>query len=243
MKLLNEENAKTPKGEQYGWKTGICYLAPAHESGVMNTCQNASPECMKYCLFFQGRPTIFPHIIPARIRRTQWLFEDREAFLGQLRKDIEALARKAEREGMKPAIRVNGTSDLAWIGMQMAKEYPSIQFYDYTKLPKPWLRTLPNYHITFSLSELNHDHAIEALQHGVNVAVVFDTPKGKPLPATWEGYRVIDGDEHDLRFLDEPGCVVGLRAKGSLRKAKSPFVQIARNPVVWNRALANAQVV
>ena len=37
------------------------------------------------------------------------------------------------------------------------------------------------------------------------------------LPATWYGYRVIDGDKHDYRFLDERGVVVGLRAKGEAK--------------------------
>ena len=38
-RLLTIENAKTIKGEELGYLTGILYLAPATESVVINTCQ------------------------------------------------------------------------------------------------------------------------------------------------------------------------------------------------------------
>jgi hypothetical protein len=103
----------------------------------------------------------------------------------------------------------------------MARAFPEVQFYDYTKHPKPWLRTLPNYHLTFSHSGHNVADCLEALQHGINVAVVFSTRRGEPLPETWNGSPVIDGDLHDCRFLDSAGVVVGLRAKG-MAKARNP---------------------
>jgi hypothetical protein len=65
---------------------------------------------------------------------------------------------------------------------------------------------------------------MEALAHGVNVSVVFNTVRGQALPGYWQGYRVIDGDLHDVRFLDPRGVVVGLRAKGEAKKVASPFV-------------------
>ena len=80
---------------------------------------------------------------------------------------------------------------------------------------------------TFSLHETNLQFALDAMAHGVNVAVVFDTRKGQPLPTTWHGVPVIDGDQHDLRFLDNPNSVVGLRAKGPAKKDAFGFVQIA----------------
>ena len=50
---------------------------------------------------------------------------------------------------------------------------------------------------------------IEALQNGANVSVVFE----KHLPKTWNGYEVINGDKHDLRFLDKSNVIVGLTHK------------------------------
>jgi len=218
VKLLTVENAKTSKGEKLGYLTGILYLAPANESGVMNTCQFASEGCKKDCLFTAGRG-VFESVYKARVKKTLWLASDRAGFLEQLRKDVRALVKSAKRQKLTPAIRLNGTSDLAWLPMQLSAEFPDVQFYDYTKLPHPQTRTRPNYHLTFSRSESNSAAVLDALAHGVNVAMVFDTKRGRPLPQSWKGYTVIDGDLHDLRFLDGyQGAVIGLRAKGKARK-------------------------
>lgn len=234
MKLLSvSADAKTVKGEKKGVLTGILYLAPAHESekfGGMNVCAHATKGCMDSCLFTAGRAAYFPRINQSRIRRTVWLKEDRRMFVNQLAHDIEALVRKAKREGYKPAVRVNGTSDLPWLAHGMASLFPKVQFYDYTKHPQPWERTLPNYHLTFSLSESNELHARQALDFGVNVAVVFHVKRGHPLPKTFWGYKVIDGDLSDLRFKDPSGVIVGLRAKGRAKKDCTGFVQA--NPLV-----------
>jgi hypothetical protein len=87
------------------------------------------------------------------------------------------------------------------------------------------LEALPaNYDLTFSRSERNEADCLEVLRQGGRVAAVFATRRGRPLPKTWQGFRVIDGDKHDLRFLDRGGIVVGLRAKGKARADRSGFV-------------------
>jgi hypothetical protein len=162
------------------------------------------------------------------VRKTRELFADREAFIVKLAKDIRALERQAQRQGLTPCVRVNGTSDLPWLALRMARMFPHVQLYDYSKHSRIWERTtLPNYHITFSHSETNLAQCLETLAHGANVAVVFDTKKGQPLPATWRGYPVHDGDISDLRFLDKFG-VIGVRAKGKAKKDCSGFVQSAQ---------------
>lgn len=218
MKLLSvSSDAKTIKGEKQGYLTGILYLAPASTSGT-NVCAMATDGCKNGCLSKAGRAAIFPKIAEARIRKTRELFANRKAFTAQLSKDISALVRKAERENMIPCVRLNGTSDLPWLSLELAEQFPNVQFYDYTKLPKAWTRTRSNYHLTFSHSESNEQECVSALSHGLSVAVVFDTKKGRVLPQTWHGYKVTDGDISDLRFLDERASVVGLRAKGSIAK-------------------------
>ncbi len=221
-------DAKTVKGEKQGFLTGILYLAPSDMAGQgINTCANASAGCRAACLFTAGRAKMFPMINQARIRKTRALFADRAAFVAQLVKDIEALIRKAKRESLTPCVRLNGTSDLPWLSIELAQRFPEIQFYDYTKHPNAWQRTLPNYHITFSNSETNLLDCFAALEHGLNVAAVFPVSKKQSLPETWHGYKVINGDISDLRFGDEKGVVVGLKAKGLAKKDVSGFVQIA----------------
>lgn len=227
MKLLSvSADAKTVKGEKKGYLTGILYLSPADESGIANLCPSASPGCKASCLYTAGRAAYFPKINEARRRKTQWLVEDHVSFYIQLIKDVEALVRKAKREGLTPCVRLNGTSDLPKMAHYVAALFPKVQFYDYTKHPRPWVRMRPNYHLTFSLSELNIKDALDSLAHGVNVAVVFHTKRGQPLPKYWEGYKVEDGDLTDLRFKKSSKAhIVGLRAKGKAKKDRTGFVR------------------
>jgi hypothetical protein len=56
------------------------------------------------------------------------------------------------------------------------------------------------------------------------MAVVFHVKKGQALPKAWQGKAVIDGDEHDARYDDPQGVIVGLRAKGQAIKDTTGFV-------------------
>jgi len=231
MKLLTIQNYKTTKGESFGYLTGILYLSPHTISGV-NICPGSSEGCRKACLFTAGRGA-FNSVQEARLRKTKLFLKDRGTFFEQLDKDIKALSRKAERMGLKPAVRLNGTSDLNFLAGNLFKKYPDVQFYDYTKVfsrllnfharrrGQGWYK---NYDITFSMHETNGMHAAQALELGFNVAVVF---RGE-LPKKYLNRPVIDGDQHDLRFLESVkkgfGKVVGLTAKGRARKDLSGFV-------------------
>ena len=230
--LLTQHNLKTQKGETKGFLTGVMHMMPSDLAGYGNVCPCASPECRQMCLNTAGVWANAPAIQNARRMKTELYFKNRPQFMADMRKSIQSLIRKAEKENLTPAVRINGTSDLPQVAIEMAKEFPEVQFYDYTKIPRPWERQLPNYHITFSRSEINDKETMEALEHGVNVAVVFSVAKGEPKPKEWRGYPVIDGDEHDLRFLDklegEGPFVIGLsgkgKAKGKNKGTESGFV-------------------
>ena len=237
MTLLTVSNdTKTVKGETLGVLTGILYLAPSDVSGYQ-TCANATPGCRAACLFTAGRARIFDTIPAARIRKTVMFFEQRVLFMALLAKDIMALVRKARRENMVPAVRLNGTSDIPWEKIKVVVDgveyrnimvaFPMVQFYDYTKiLGRKDAMALPNYHLTFSLAENNDSDAMEALTQGYNVAVVFNLKKKQNKPVTWRGYPVIDGDESDVRFYDpDGGHIVALTAKGDAIGDTSGFVR------------------
>lgn len=210
-------DAKTRKGSKLGVLTGIMYLAPANESGI-NVCFNSTPECRKLCLWKTGRGRM-PRTRKQRIDKTKRFFADIKTSIKRLKQDVNCVVRKAEREGMTPAIRFNGTSDLPFETLFPMEEFPGVQFYDYTKNPtrmKKFLeRKMPaNYHLTFSLSETNKAQAKEILLAGGNVAVVFNTKNPAEFPSRWEGFPVINGDETDVRFYDNYPAVVGLKLKG-----------------------------
>ncbi len=225
FKLLSiSADAKTVKGEKMGFLTGIIYMAPSDQSGIINVCPHASAGCRAACLFSAGRGR-FQNVITARTNRTKFFAEDRAGFLARLKGEIGLLLAMAAMENLTPAIRLNGTSDLAYENFGIMQEFPTVQFYDYTKDKARFRRymagELPaNYHLTFSRSETNGDVAADFIKQGGNVAVVF---AGKELPATYLGAPVVNGDESDLRFKDARGVVVGLLAKGRAKKDDSGF--------------------
>ena len=66
---------------------------------------------------------------------------------------------------------------------------------------------------------------VERASNGHSVTIVLPVKRGHALPATWHGIDVVDGDETDERFLDAPGVIVALRAKGDAKHDVSGFVR------------------
>lgn len=240
FKLLTIENTKTAKGQARNYLTGVLHLAPFNLSG-MNVCPMAEiAGCVKACLNTAGRGgfakggiltqesvkdgTRTNKIQQCRIRRTRLFLEDREQFLRLLSKDISKLARVAADLGLTPAIRLNGTSDIRWEDIPYGRgwknifaRFPHVQFYDYTKIPnRHRALDIKNYHLTFSYSARPEfqKYALRGMEIYDNMAVVFAVPP----PTEFWNRLVINGDEHDLRFLDPPGVVVALTAKGANAK-------------------------
>ena len=227
-----QADAKTRKGTGKGYLTGIMYFAPANLSGI-NICPKSSQGCRDACLFSAGRGRFYS-ITRARIVKTLAYHFDTPRYIDTIKKSIKTLLVKAKNKGLTPVVRLNGTSDILWeINTDIIQSFPNVQFYDYTKIAKRFMFTIPiNYHLTFSLSESNTSEtdAKLVLSKGGNVAAVFR----KELPVTLWGYPVTNGDETDLRFLDNKGSIVGLKAKGKAKNDKSGFVrdygsQIERN--------------
>ena len=223
-KLLNiDNNAKTVKGQKYGFMTAILYLAPSNQSGF-NVCPQASKGCKRACLYTAGHGA-YDSVKQGRINKTLWYIQERKTFLDKLRKEINAFIKKAKSKGLVPCIRLNGTSDISWENTGLIDEFKSIQWYDYTKVYKRALKfvngTLPkNYHITYSLNEDNKKQAFDILKKGGNISVVFR----KSLPKKFNGYKVVNADTNDLRFLDPYNSIAGLVAKGKAKKDYSGFV-------------------
>ena len=158
----------------------------------------------------------------ARIRKTNYFFNDRRAFMMDLVEDISKAIKFAERKGLTPVFRLNGTSDLSWekyecydVGAaNIFEAFPNVQFYDYTKVLGRKVKHIPNYHLTFSKADGNDADVAEALMQGMSVVAVYDAiPEGVP-----------SADETDLRFLDPRGIMLGLKAKGRAKKDYSGFV-------------------
>ena len=226
MPLLNYySQTKMAKGEKFGFKTAILHLAPFTLSGK-NVCPKASPECAAACLNTSGRGQM-GSVQKARLDKTNYFWTNKNGFFWDLSREIEQLKKRARNQGFKFAVRLNGTSDLAWHrmklegGSSLMQLHPDVQFYDYTKVLNYLDHDLKNYDVTFSDSGRNDSDISEAIKSGHNVAVVFQDK----LPKKWLDRKVINGDRHDLRFRDPRGVIVGLVAKGQGRKINNKFIK------------------
>jgi hypothetical protein len=225
FKLLSTANPKIQKGTKLGYLSFILHLAPATLSGK-ETCPKRTAGCTAACLNTAGRGGMFKKgentnmIQKARIRQTNYFFNDRDAFMADLVKDINKAIKFAAKQGLTPVFRLNGTSDLSWEkyeaapGKNIFELFDYVQFYDYTKVLGRKVKHLKNYHLTFSKADGNDSDVAEALLQGMSVVAVYDEiPKGVP-----------SADETDLRFLDPKGIMLGLKAKGKAKKDYSGFV-------------------
>ena len=246
-------NPKLAKNSKLKVLSVPLHLAPYNLSGFQ-VCAKASAGCSAACLHFGGAPAARKIKDQVRIARTQAFFKDRSAFLALLTFEIMSLQHKAKKLHMKPAVRLNATSDLAWENLSivvngktvgMIGYFRGIQFYDYTAIRKRMdaflAGRLPrNYHLTFSRKEDNHDDCLAVLRAGGNVTAVFTKPalvqalengvqtSGGSLVVAGGpqscDWMVVDGDIHDYRPVDPSNVIVGLKAKGLARKDVSGFV-------------------
>lgn len=213
-----DNNPKTAKSNAAGdYYTAIMHLAHASTGGYGNLCASASPGCIASCLDIAGHGQM-KTVQRVRAARTKVYMQSRDLFKRLLQGEIDSFLVKCERLGKRPALRLNGTSDIVWerVWPEIFKLYPTIQFYDYTKHVKRAMKSWEqpdNYHLTFSRSEINDKDCRRVLRSGkCNVAVVFEDTN---YPPTWAGKPVYSMDDSDLRFLDPPGGHVGaLYAKG-----------------------------
>jgi hypothetical protein len=225
FKLLSTANPKIQKGTKLGYLSFILHLAPSTLSGH-NTCPKATKGCIAACLNTAGRGGMFKRgettnvIQKARIRKTNYFYNDRAGFMLDLMQDIKKGIRLANKLGLEPVFRLNGTSDLSWEkysmieGMNVFDVFAGIQFYDYTKVLGRKVKHIENYHLTFSKADGNDSDVAEALLQGMSVVAVYDKiPAGVP-----------SADETDLRFLDPKGIMLGLKAKGRAKKDYTGFV-------------------
>jgi len=233
IRLLTKDsaNAKTAKNKQFSqYESVILHLSPAdiafkELSRNGSFCPMASNGCKSACLNTAGRGR-FTSIQNSRLRKSLYFILFNKEFMAHLVKEISKLDDKLPK-GKRLVVRLNGTSDIQWESIKVGianifELFSNVQFYDYTKIVRRLEKKLPdNYYLTFSASESNDSDCVKALSLGYNVATVF-----KEIPKQYNGIDVLNGDEHDLRFLDiKRGVIVGLKAKGKAKKDTSGFVK------------------
>lgn len=225
-KLVHNEDVTT-KLEQI-----VMYLLPHSLSGELNVCPWSTPGCRKSCLHTAGRLGLGPAEI-AKLARTLFLARHPYLFMVLLMHEIAMHQRRVAKHGRTLVVRLNGTSDIPFeeLSPWLFDVFADVLFQDYTKDGMRgaglWSRRhdhIPNYYMVRSAHELTPDALVVSMD--TNVVVPVHVRRGDPLPDTYLGKPVVDGDLHDLRLIDpQGGNVVMVRAKGDGTSDDSGFVR------------------
>ncbi|MBT8453021.1 MAG: hypothetical protein KJO40_13715 [Deltaproteobacteria bacterium] len=197
---------------------------------AFSLCTGSTRMCRDACLVHSGMNSGPVYNTHRKSMQTAALLNEPEAFMRILMSAVKKHECVAPAEGYLPFMRLNVLSDICWeaIAPWFFDHFSGLKFYDYTKIPG---RVVPdNYDMTFSYgggegSERLCKREIETF--GRKVAVVFIghkpakgdwTPlfkeKEYPMPETFWGLPVLDGDVSDVRPLDKVApAIVGLRWK------------------------------
>jgi hypothetical protein len=223
-------NSKIAKSNKLGeYRTAYVSLLPGSKSGH-NVCPNHK-DCIDSCIGIHSGHNTFDNAILAKYYRTLYFSYYPEKFIAQLIREIHNFEKTCNRDGLKPAIRLNAYSDIPYEHKypEIFEEFPGIQFYDYTKvLSRCNHPQLPsNYDLTYSLVSARHDFEdIFKIAQGMDVrcSAVLTRPFFDDLfkaqnssirifNQNFGGFDLISGDNHDLTFIHDKGVVLGLRAK------------------------------
>ena len=237
------QSVKMRLSYENGTMTYCLYLAPWNMSGH-NVCPKGQ-HCHEFCLNGSGqnkcdqlaRGVEGSKINRSRIKKTKLFYENRPHFMDILTHEIAAKKARAERMGYGFSVRLNGTSDLSPLafkdseGKNILELFPNVTFYDYTKVYNRinLLNQYSNYDLTFSYDGYNWDECEKFLQNGGRVAVVFF---GDKLPKRFNGWKVIDGNLYDMRYLDEKQVVVGLHYHKTANDYKDGHFVMPNTPFV-----------
>lgn len=175
----------------------------------------------------------------AQYKRSMAYLNDPGSTAVKLYDEVSKIASAAKKKGLLPVIRMNVTSDVhPAIFSSLIKTFPHVMFDDYTKLN--YDPVAANHSVTYSSagitqpkgvngaptdiynSQSNWKQSRARLEKGHIVAMPFSDknvlPKSVFDEETGRSYRVVDGDSHDFRFLNQqppgsPGVIVGLKNK------------------------------
>jgi len=232
MKLLSVDNTKLKKSDIIGYYSVGLHLAPHTLSGY-NTCSYSTSSCRYSCLNLSGRSSI-SKIQQGRINKTKLFFENKDWFMNQLNIEIQYYNMVAKNEGKQLSVRLNLTSDIDWQlelinGKSLMELNETLTFYDYTKSYQR-KSMFDNYDLTYSYDSVNHKKAMKVLERGDRLAVVFD----KANVTEWNGYECIDGDKHDMTFLQPKDKILALKYKNICTKGFNNKENMIKSTLVVN---------
>ena len=212
---------KVNLGMGYGYKTKVMYGAAAKLSGF-EACPHRTEACTAGCLSIKSGNITF-HFVGTILKIWAYKFH-REAFTTKVVNELRSFNFGADTDGYGRAVRMNGTTDILFTEIWKLAQEMDIMCYEYTKVAK-WMKKRDGVHRTFSISESGLMTGIRMVCEGKTASIIVPGRK-KDYSRACEWFTAneipwVDGDRHDLCFLDT----------GKLRvlKAKS----LKDSPMIW----------
>lgn len=225
MKLLDTSggNTKLKKNNKdvTGRTAGLSLLP-----NIMLCPMQVVAQCKGPCLEAAGRGG-FDSVRDARQAKSDYYKNDRVGFIKQLKRELTNFERLCKKNGVVPYVRLNVISDVQWelaTNGSIPQSFPAINFFDYTKVAKRLTKMPRNYKLMFSYSKAPayQKQVALALKSNVPMSVVFYGP----MPATFMGKVVVNGDNSDIENLKHEGKVIGLKYKVAKGKGINPAEEI-----------------
>ncbi len=198
----------------------VMYLRPANSVSRITLCAAARlADCEKDCLIASGHLGM-TQAQNAATKRTVLFLMRPQWFKRQLLAEIDKAEVKAKRDGIPAAFRLNGTSDVSFL--DVIRQRPESQFYDYTKQAERFKDAPANYDLTYSgsmASPAARRSLGRAVRDGLRIALAINTKESKAdalrLPQSLGGREVMSFDKNDLRYRDAKGAIGVLTSKGT----------------------------
>ena len=204
-------------------QTGVSYANDRLELAdgtILVTCPWADRHvggCVENCIAETGRMG-FDIARNAREWRTTWLYRDPISHIATMMREIAALARMAERQGLTPVYRPDTTSNIRWprVLPWLADVFPTVEFVDYDRSPDSATYAAAGWSVAHSMNARKDPvGAIFAMvESGVSASVIVDDPA----PLLEMGAPFADADASDLWMVTDVPVAGLLKAKRPMRQ-------------------------
>ena len=202
----------------------------------ISVCPCSSVACITLCVVAHSANSQFDVTQISRLVRTMMVMFAPKDALTITAHGLERLRTKFGDDGAR--WRVNVSDDIRWelVAPGLLKIAPKA--YAYTKWSPKTRPEVEGLRVVYSATEHTKvQDIVSRCQEGHTVALVLDLAKREPLPATWAGINVVDGDKTDDLWDHPHGVIVGLRLKAPTLelKQKARELGFAHKPVapVW----------
>ena len=224
------------------------------EKAIITLCSNSNSSCRQSCVIVNsGNPIYLEGKNKAMQKRTELLFDNPSLFFAMYLRYIELKVSYCIKNDLLLSVRNNIASDIKLEQLNITyKQFPGFKLssviamfieqtnlskedkllqYDYTKHHDR--KKQEDYFLAYSVCDFDNNKISKALNNGLPLAMIFNTPRNKDLPETYtleingikKALPIVDGDKHDFlpeseKLFNDNHYIYGLRFKHKAKHKK-----------------------